>query len=707
MSFLTPLFLLGALAVAAPILFHLVRRTTRERQVFSSLMFLAPSPPRLSKRHRLEHILLLILRCLAILLLAAGFARPFFKQTPLGDPAAALPKRMLVLVDVSASMQRAGVWAAARERAEQIVRSAGPADHVALFTFDRQATPLLSFEEWNRTAPGDRVALATSRLASLSPGWGGTQLGFALITAGEAIAESETRTALGTTTVSSDGPRQIVLVSDLQAGSRLDTLQAYEWPKGVELVVEPVKARNPTNAGLQLIVDAGDSTRAIDQNVRVRVTNSADAKREEFTLGWARPGTLTEFAAPPLDAYVPPGQSRVFAVPVPKDMTGLDRLILRGDDEPFDNALYIIPPVQQQTGVLWLGTEKEGDTREPLFFVRRAFFDTPRLAIEVKVRDPAAAGRQDLEAAQLIFVSGALPPPAIAALREQVEEGKVVAFVLKSAAAGESAGALIGRPDLGVSEVRPNGYAMLAEIDFRHPLFAPFSDPRFSDFTKIYFWKYRRFDAGAIDGARVLAAFDSGDPALVEVPIGQGRVFILASGWHPEDSQLALSSKFVPLLWSWLELAGGVELVTTQYFVGDKVPVPAAGEFANVRLPEGAPIPLPKESAEFAQTGRPGIYEFSGSGRSQRFAVNIDASESRTAPLGIDELLELGVPVAQPQVEAVRLPESTALLQAVEAENRQKLWRWIIAATLAVLLVESAFAGWTARRSALQTEAVT
>ncbi len=45
MSFLAPFFLLGALAVAAPILFHLIRRTTRERKAFSSVMFLLPSPP--------------------------------------------------------------------------------------------------------------------------------------------------------------------------------------------------------------------------------------------------------------------------------------------------------------------------------------------------------------------------------------------------------------------------------------------------------------------------------------------------------------------------------------------------------------------------------------------------------------------------------------------------------------------------------------
>ena len=66
MNFLAPLFLLGGLAIAGPIIYHLVRRTTRDKTLFSSLMFLLPSPPRLSKRHRLEHILLLILRCAAL-----------------------------------------------------------------------------------------------------------------------------------------------------------------------------------------------------------------------------------------------------------------------------------------------------------------------------------------------------------------------------------------------------------------------------------------------------------------------------------------------------------------------------------------------------------------------------------------------------------------------------------------------------------------
>src|SRR5687767_1668455 len=56
MSFLAPLFLAGALAVALPILFHLIRKTTNEKTIFSSLMFLLPTPPKVTRRSRLDNI---------------------------------------------------------------------------------------------------------------------------------------------------------------------------------------------------------------------------------------------------------------------------------------------------------------------------------------------------------------------------------------------------------------------------------------------------------------------------------------------------------------------------------------------------------------------------------------------------------------------------------------------------------------------------
>src|SRR5690348_10440362 len=137
MSFLAPLFLLGALAVALPVIFHLIRRTTRERTPFSSLMFLFPTPPRLTRRSRLEHIFLLVLRCLVLCLLAIGFARPFIKKA-VSAPTSSEARRILLLVDSSASMRRSDLWTDAREKVLSYVRAAAPMDQVALFSFDRQ-----------------------------------------------------------------------------------------------------------------------------------------------------------------------------------------------------------------------------------------------------------------------------------------------------------------------------------------------------------------------------------------------------------------------------------------------------------------------------------------------------------------------------------------------------------------------------------------
>lgn len=705
MSFLAPLFLLGGLALAAPILFHLVRRTTRERTIFSSLMFLMPTPPRLSRRSRLENLLLLLLRCLALALLVLGFARPFLKHAPIHDPTVAQPKRIVVLVDTSASMRRAGLWTAARERVDAVLRQAGPADQVAVFTFDRQARPLVPFEDWNQAAPTDRVAMTSGRLGGAEPGWAGTQLGSALITAAEALAETDSAVT--------SGPRQIILISDLQTGSRIDALQAYEWPKGVTLRIEDIAAENVTNAGLQLVADAVDTTRAPDAPLRVRVTNSANAKAEQFTVGWQAPNGAGELLGTPISIYVPPGQSRIVALPPLKDTPGLERIGLRGDDDDFDNTVFVIPPTQQRVGVLWLGTETVDDTRQPLFFLRRAFSDTPGLAINVTVRGPQAVLTPGDVEGGVIFVSGTVPPAQATIVREQALAGKTVVFLAKNAGAAPTLAALLGRENLAMEEARVTNYAMLAEIDFKHPIFAPLADPRFSDFTKIHFWKYRKLDPTVITDGRVLARFDSGDPALLEAPVGKGRLVVLTASWHPDDSQLAVSSKFVPLAWSLLELGGGVPSAPGQWAVGDAVPVPVAlGTAVSVRSPgqtaESAAVALPAQAIRFSETMRPGIYELAGAERKQRFAVNLEANESRTAPLAPDELERLGVALAAAEADPAVVPkaEEERLLQGVEAENRQKLWRWLITATLAVLLMESAVAGWTARRGAVQPQEI-
>ncbi|MEY3896686.1 MAG: hypothetical protein RLZZ214_2206, partial [Verrucomicrobiota bacterium] len=92
-------------AVALPVLLHLRKNRPKETVAFSSLMFLEESPPVTRTRSRLQDILLLILRCLALALLILAFARPFFpakdKPTASADGAA----MDFILIDTSASMR--------------------------------------------------------------------------------------------------------------------------------------------------------------------------------------------------------------------------------------------------------------------------------------------------------------------------------------------------------------------------------------------------------------------------------------------------------------------------------------------------------------------------------------------------------------------------------------------------------------------------
>src|SRR6266487_1493364 len=158
MSFLAPLFLLGAAALALPVVFHLIRRTSREKITFSSLMFLQQTPPRMTRKSRLENIWLLLLRCLVLCLLALGFARPFL-QRPVADTASAgRGKKLALLIDASASMRRENLWPDARAKAEEYLRRASPADVVAVFTFDTSLHPLVSFEQWTAMGLAERSA---------------------------------------------------------------------------------------------------------------------------------------------------------------------------------------------------------------------------------------------------------------------------------------------------------------------------------------------------------------------------------------------------------------------------------------------------------------------------------------------------------------------------------------------------------------------
>jgi hypothetical protein len=103
LTFAAPTMLWGALAAAAPILIHLVLRTKAQRVPLPTVRFVIKMQQQTQASQRIRHLLLLLLRTLAILLLVAALARPTLKTSALSSGARE-PVEAVFCLDDSASM---------------------------------------------------------------------------------------------------------------------------------------------------------------------------------------------------------------------------------------------------------------------------------------------------------------------------------------------------------------------------------------------------------------------------------------------------------------------------------------------------------------------------------------------------------------------------------------------------------------------------
>jgi hypothetical protein len=170
----------------------------------------------------------------------------------------------------------------------------------------------------------------------------------------------------------------------------------------------------------------------------------------------------------------------------------------------------------------------------------------------------------------------------------------------------------------------------------------------------------------------------------------------MATTWIPSDSQFALSSKFVPLLFGILEQSASLRNLGHQFAAGETVPLQKSG--GEILLPDGSRKPATGDF--FGEANAPGIYR---AGDFQ-FAVNVDPSESRITPLKPEDLSSLGVPIHQTvtAADAAATAERERHLLATESESRQKLWRNFIIAALAFVFLETYLSGRLSRQPVVQ-----
>ena len=692
MSALAWLFGLGFLALAGPLLFHLIRRTPKGEVPFSSLMFLRPTPPRLTRRSRLDNLLLLALRMAAVALIAAAFMRPFINSDVKLDFADVARRKIAVLIDTSASMKRADLWEQAREKLDDVLDQADSNDEIAVFTFDSQLKKRIDYTKKSDTSNLNQIFAAQM----IKPTWNASKLGDALVGIANRLLEGQTNPAAdkeGNDGSLAASKMQVVVISDMQTGSSTTALQSFRWPEQIKVRFDQVATKPGTNATLELLpVDESDPQQ-IRENVLVR--NSSGSESDQFSVSWK------DSSLPATPFLVPPGSSKILRVT--RDATSLSssKLVLSGDDAEFDNQFFAIPPIRQTVSIAYLGDESPNDPEGMLYYFKRSLIETPKTTFDLQ-QQTSTSTNDPSSNADFLVVARPVTEDEQKSINELLRRGVTLLVVLWDQSMFDSTKQWTGVKEIEKTdnENSKQNYAMLGNIDFSHPAFSPFSGPRFNDFTEIRFWEFLR--PSLSDNIHVLARFDDDTPAIWNQLVhDKSDIYVLGCGWQPAKSQLALSSKFLPLMLRMIELATKTAPVSANNIVGQTIKAP---EGYDRFVSPGGDVEF-IEASSTQTLSSPGIHSYSSSTDSQlpdvKIAVNIDPSESQIDSMPVDQISALGVEVGTHNTTDEEIEQQRKLMD-FELESRQKLWKWLILGAIGLVIAESWLAGRTDRVNRMQ-----
>jgi hypothetical protein len=510
LSFLYPLFLIGAAAVAIPIVLHLMRRRAEIVVDFPAVRLLQKAPVEQQRRRRLRELILLALRVSALALLALAFARPYFQSA-----VAAIPAPITIIaLDTSLSLSAPGQFDRARAAARQVVEQAPATHNVALLTFNDTATVVVP-------PTTDRGGVSKA-IDTTTPTAGGTRYRTALARAGEMIASSQ---------------GDIVVVTDLQqAGWDADDEGAVADGINVRVVeVAPPAGNVAVTAvrrdGTGLVAGVHNyGEKPIRVPVRLRI-GDREVASQAVDLG-AQAAAEVRFAS----ALPPRGTGEV----------RIDESIgYAGDNVRF---FSLDPP--PAVPVFVVTTAPPGSSNAGLYVERALSLAGDGRAFNVRTLDGPAFGsvpQADVDNAGTLILLGTttLDRDGRQRIAEFIKNGGRALLTLGPdvdlATLADTVGATVG-VDATVAEPKGRTVTLVA-VDTRHPIFRPFLSPT-AALGDVYVERFRRLKNQTT--ATVLARFSGAGDALVEQAVGRGRLLIFASDLDNAWNRFPLNPAFVP-----------------------------------------------------------------------------------------------------------------------------------------------------------------
>ncbi|MBN2243249.1 MAG: BatA domain-containing protein [Acidobacteria bacterium] len=684
MAFLNPLFLLGALAAAVPILLHLVRRADARKMDFPTLMFLRKIDKKTIRYQKLRRLLLLLLRVAALLLLVLAFMRPYREGAPVS--AAGAGRRAgahIIALDNSMSMGYRDRWERAQSAAADIVRRSGEGDTFAVVEFSggtRIRTQLT----------GDKSAALEGIKNIAEPGSRPTRYVQALKAAEKIALESGA------------AKRVIHLISDFQRNGWTDEERGFKLKPGIELQPVDLGSDEFSNLAIDNVrTTETDQGGASSLDIRASVVEYGERERSGVRVGLVADGR----AISEKTVRVPGKGAEEIEFQVPGLGPGGHSLVLEIDDPSLerDNRFYMTLEVRGKTPVIAVENPGTPGRRAPGFFLVRAL-NVDRLSpYQVTVATP-----RDLDIAAKLLIWNDVPVVA-AGLGKRLEEfvrgGGGMILVLGNATGASEFNRGFGawlpvlldgtesvgrRPGSG----RPEDFVLMTDIRTDHPVFQPFGKPHSGTFSGARFYSHAGILPGP--GAEVLARFDNGDPALVSAGIGKGRVLIFASSADDTGNDLPLEPVYAPF-WqqmlrylesfgeqrNWIEIGDAIDpgrvLSEKALRLGNAAPEP--GEAVAVLDPDRQRLETAPDSPVVVAE-KTGFYDIRTKDLAAAVAVNTVPAESDLAHASAEEMAAAWVgslPGVSPESEQPA---------AGEKDRRGRIWIFFFLAALLFLVSE-------------------
>jgi Aerotolerance regulator N-terminal/von Willebrand factor type A domain/Putative glutamine amidotransferase len=672
MSFLTPLFFLGVAALAAPILVHLVRRTRARKIQFPALVFVRQVPQRTIRRRTLQNVLLLLLRCLALLLIVIAFTRPFFTSGSSAKLTTA-PGATVILIDNSLSMLREHLIPDARSRAEAAIDLAKNGEQIAVLSFDKRYTVVSRF-----TADKNRLRTAVQ---SVNAGWDGTDYEQALRGAESLLGEVDT-----------SGPKRIVMLSDFQAPGWRQANATFKLSNNTQLTTIDLRPNIPEpNVAITNVEARGVvfGQKYLD-NLAVHISNFSDTPADHIQVDFQ----INDQTVEKRDISLNSRDTRMveFTGFNLNDGTNRCTIEISAHDFIVDNRFYFT--LRRETPAKALIVESATRGRSDSLHLQSALTTNDDLPFTFNLKSSGSVDPASIPENALVILNdaGALNSALAGALVKFVNNGGQLIISTGPQTQVESFNQALEQiaPATLREAVQTKGgeSAAITNVKFDHPIFEVFQQSGRLAAANVVGY----FRSEPRPNATVLARFEDGSPALLESTAGKGRVLLFTSSLGPSWNDLPLTPLYLPFIHQMVRYAGTRE-ESAWYGLGQTFTVKKDGEGAPpaVDTPSGTRLNEGRATSdgELLITARePGFYRLRYSSQPDFAAVDGDAAEGDFTKLNLQEFTA-GITGGAGSAEGAAASQNVI---GEEVEGRQKVWWSLLLVALLLLLLESALA---------------